>query len=153
MGYNVDYNKNGLLCVTLIDYSYRGGAHGGTTKLSLIFDLATGNRLYLEDLMKAGSGYRSLINGAVRAEIDKRVQTGDLVELTAFEDIGDRPDFYLSEDGWSFISEYALFLTRPGFRNSSSVPELPACSATNTRCKAWILSENVLSAIGEDVFS
>jgi inhibitor of cysteine peptidase len=107
---NVDYNKDGLLCVTLTNYSYYGGAHGSTFKLSLIFDLTTGDRLYLDDFMKEGSDYRSLISGMIQEEIKRRAADDVLYELVEFEDIGETPDFYLSGDALVFyFQEYAYF--------------------------------------------
>ncbi len=108
--YRVDYNKNGLLCITLSSYYYQGGAHGGEARSSYIFDLATGDRLGLADLMKDGSDYRSFINAAIRQEIDKRVKENILYEIADFEDIGQTPDFYLSDSALVFyFQEYAYF--------------------------------------------
>lgn len=108
--YRVDYSKNGLLCITLSSYYYQGGAHGGEVRSSYIFDLATGDRLGLEDLMKEKSEYRSFINAAIRQEIDERVKENVLYENADFEDIGQTPDFYLSDSALVFyFPEYAYF--------------------------------------------
>jgi inhibitor of cysteine peptidase len=118
--YRVDYNKNGLLCVTLSGYYYQGGAHGGEQRSSYIFDLATGDRLGLEDLMKDGSDYRSFINAAIRQEIDKRVKENILYEIADFEDIGQTPDFYLSDSALVFyFQEYAYFPYAAGIQEFS----------------------------------
>jgi inhibitor of cysteine peptidase len=110
IGYNVDVNQKGLLCITLSDYNYRGGAHGGELRSSYTFDLKTGQRLQLGDLMVPGSEYKKFINGVIRREIDARVQKGDLAEHATFQDIGDKPDFYLTNTGIVIrFQEYAYF--------------------------------------------
>jgi inhibitor of cysteine peptidase len=110
VSYTVDYNKNGVLCITQSDYSYLGGAHGNEIRQSLLFDTATGSQLQLGDLMKDGSDFRSLINGLIRSEIDERLKTGDLVELAVFEDIGDTSEFYLTDEALVFyFQEYEYF--------------------------------------------
>lgn len=46
------YNKNGLLCVSNINYIYSGGAHGGAAITYRIINTATGATLKLEDFFK-----------------------------------------------------------------------------------------------------
>ena len=110
VGYNVPYNSGGLLCVVVYDYRYLGGAHGGLTQLTYLFDAETGRELTLDDLMKNGSGYREYLNDVIRREIDSRTESGELVELATFEDIGDKPWFYLTSHGLVFyFQQYEYF--------------------------------------------
>ncbi len=53
MAYNVRYNNNGILCISLDSYVYTGGAHGNPITDVLTFDLTTGNTLNLSDLISA----------------------------------------------------------------------------------------------------
>lgn len=106
--YRITYNQNGLLCVVTTDYQYAGGAHGSAVQKTWLLDLDTGKTLQLSDLL-TGS-YTSVIDAAVREMIDARIASGDLVELTPFETVGENPDFYLSGDGVViYFQEYEYF--------------------------------------------
>ncbi len=110
--YRVKYNRNGLLSLILTNYQYSGGAHGSTVQTAYTFDLKTGKTLELQDFMKSGSNFTSYMDSAVRAEIDKRVASGSLVEFGEgkFRTIGDYPDFYLSNDGVVvYFQQYEYF--------------------------------------------
>ena len=110
--YQVQYNRNGLLSVVLLDYQYAGGAHGSTIQSSHTFDLSTGKELSLSDLMQSGSGYAAYFDKQIRSEIDSRVAAGDLYEFDTgkFTDIGTNPEYYLSADGVVFyFQEYEYF--------------------------------------------
>ncbi|UOO37058.1 DUF3298 and DUF4163 domain-containing protein [Oscillospiraceae bacterium CM] len=110
IGYTVEYNQNGLLSVLISDYRYTGGAHGGVAETGITIDLNSGTLLTLGDLMVSGSGYKNVINKAIRAEIDKRTGSDELSEPVIFEDIGDYPDFYMTKDGLVFFfQEYEYF--------------------------------------------
>lgn len=53
IAYSVVYNNNGILCILLTGHTYAGGAHGFPLQETFTFDLATGNRLELSDLISA----------------------------------------------------------------------------------------------------
>ena len=103
--YRVRYNQNGIVSVVLTNYQYSGGAHGSTIQTAYTFDLKTGARIRLSDLMKSGSGYQKEFSARIRKEIDARVDSGALYELqdSPFQTLGDNPDFYLSNDGIVFF--------------------------------------------------
>ncbi len=110
ISYSVPYNHDGILSILFSDYRYFGGAHGGDLRSSLTFDLKTGKQLSLEDLMIKDSGYRELINSSIKKEIKNRVESGVLFELADFEDIGDDPAYYLTQDAVVFyFQEYEYF--------------------------------------------
>jgi len=98
--YRVKYNQNGLLSVVFLDYRYTGGAHGSTLQSSYTYDLKTGVEYQLKDLFKSDADYVSLINTAVKQEIDERVKEGILPEynLVPFESIREDHDFYLYDN-------------------------------------------------------
>lgn len=108
--YSVPYNKNDILCVVVTDYRYLGGAHGGAAMIPYIFDLKTGDKITLNDLMLDDSGYREFISKEIRNEIDKRTQAGEVYEIEPFMDIGDAPWFYLTGQGLVFFfQQYEYF--------------------------------------------
>lgn len=98
--YRVKYNQNNLLSVVFLDYRYTGGAHGSTLQSSYTYDLNTGVAYQLKDLFESDADYMSLINTAVKQEIDARVKEGILPEhtLAPFESIREDHDFYLSDN-------------------------------------------------------
>ena len=51
MGYSVQYNQDGTLCIMMEGYEYTGGAHGYPIRIVFTFDLATGVQLSLGDLI------------------------------------------------------------------------------------------------------
>lgn len=120
--YSIEYNKNGLLSVILLDYQYTGGAHGSTWQSAYTFDLQTGTALSLSDLMNSGSNYTSYFNDGIRKEIDKRVQSEELAEFDGakFTSIGDTPAFYLSDSGVVFyFQQYEYFPYAAGIQEFS----------------------------------
>lgn len=98
--YRVKYNQNNLLSVVFLDYRYTGGAHGSTVQSSHTYDLNTGVEYQLKDLFTSDADYMSLINNAVKQEIDARVKEGILPEYTLapFESIREDHDFYLYDN-------------------------------------------------------
>jgi len=120
--YRVKYNQNGILSLVLIDYQYAGGAHGGTVQTGLTFDLTTGKELGLSDLMNGDFSYVSYIDKTIRAEIDERTAAGELAEINSceFVTIGDKPDFYLSNDSLVvFFQQYEHFPYAAGIQEFS----------------------------------
>ncbi len=110
--YMVTYNQNNILSVVMSEYQYAGGAHGGTVQRAYTVDLAKGKVLAFSDLMRQRADYAPYINHAIRREIDRRVETGDLYEFefAPFSDIGEAPEYYLSYDAVVFyFQEYAYF--------------------------------------------
>lgn len=110
--YRIKYNQNGLLSVVFADYQYYGGAHGMTVQSSSTFDLKTGGRYKLKELFRDGSDYASIINSAVRKQIDERVKAGMLPEFpdSPFKSIRDDQDFYLSNNGIVvYFQQYEYF--------------------------------------------
>ncbi len=96
--YRVTYNQNELFSVVLMAYQYAGGAHGSTVQTAFTFDLTTGALLKLEDLLDETARFDVLVNAYIRAEIERRVEAGELTEFefSPFSDIGENPGYYLS---------------------------------------------------------
>ena len=125
VGYDVTYLDNGLLSLTLIYYEYTGGAHGNAILLAYTFDLATGQQLELSDLMP-DTGYKSVVNGIIKDDIARLVESDELYELVEFEDIGDTAQWYLTTDGIVFyFQQYEYFPYAAGIQTFVvSYPEL-----------------------------
>jgi inhibitor of cysteine peptidase len=139
LDYRVTYNQDGLLCVTMTDYQYAGGAHGTTVQTSYLFDLRTGDRLDLSDLMNSGAAYLSVIDPAIRAEIDRYEAAGELVELDSgrFKTIGDHPNFYPTDDALVFyFQQYEYFPYAAGIQEFS----IPYGDLAGLLNSGWALS-------------
>ena len=61
ISYAVEYNNNGILCIVLNGYVYSGGAHGYPLQETYTFDLATGNRMKLSDLIADDKAFAQLV--------------------------------------------------------------------------------------------
>jgi len=55
--YEVAYNKNNTLSVIMYDYQYTGGAHGHSGAETYNFNLNTGNRILIHDVLKNRNNY------------------------------------------------------------------------------------------------
>ncbi len=118
--YRIKYNQNGLLSLVLLDYQYAGGAHGGTVQTGVTFDLSTGKELGLSDLMNSEFSYISYLDKNIRSEIDKKIAAGELAEISEFKTIGDKPDFYLTNDSLViFFQQYEYFPYAAGIQEFS----------------------------------
>lgn len=92
--YAVNYNQNGILSLTIDNYQFTGGAHGGTERLPFNIDLNTGEFLALKDLFTPGFAYQSIIDDEVRKEIAKQPEVFFPGE-EGFNGIGDNRTYYL----------------------------------------------------------
>lgn len=69
--YSVDFDRDGLLCITLLYSGYRPPmAHPMHVQRSLTFDLATGKELQLNDLF-ADASYLDLLTAYVAEAVDR----------------------------------------------------------------------------------
>ena len=99
--YRIKYNQNNLLSVVLLNYQYRGGAHGDTVETAHTFDLNTGKDYGMRDLFKADASYVAIFNDVVKSDIAER----ELYLLTPFESITTGQAFYLENNGVSIYFE------------------------------------------------
>ncbi|WP_170314998.1 DUF3298 and DUF4163 domain-containing protein [Saccharibacillus brassicae] len=102
--YMISYNKNGLFSAVMQDYSFYGGAHGGTVQTGYNFNLKTGAEVPLKQLLKA--------NPKAFGELDKKVaaafkKAGSLLSEDGFKTIGSKPGFYVRNGGFTiFFQQY-----------------------------------------------
>jgi len=67
--YQVHYNNDNLLSLTITYYEYTGGAHGSYIKEAFNINLRTGKEFSLSDLLGKNNDYQQTINNQVRDEI------------------------------------------------------------------------------------
>lgn len=102
--YIVTYNENGMLSIVVDQYSYTGGAHGGTLQTGLTFSLKDGKVLSLDELLKEKSPtYKVELNQFViksLKEIDGYYEE--------FKGLESDADYFLKTDGLAlFFQQYA----------------------------------------------
>lgn len=101
--YTVPYQQNDLLSLFYDHYTYTGGAHGSTVRVSDTWKLKDGCRVSLYQLSGDPAGTRKVILDRINDQIAAQIKTGegmyfdDYVKLTA-ENF--RPEnFYLTPEG------------------------------------------------------
>jgi len=92
--YVVHYKKNGILSLTIDNYQFTGGAHGGTERLPFNIDLKTGKFLALKDLFSPGFDYQRIIDEEVRKQIAQQKDIYFEGE-EGFKGIGDNRTYYI----------------------------------------------------------
>ncbi|MGE5484689.1 MAG: DUF3298 and DUF4163 domain-containing protein [Ignavibacteriales bacterium] len=105
--YLVRYNRNGLLSLTMDDYLYSGGAHGGTIRTGYTADVKSGKTYALKDLFTPGTDYVTVIS----EEVGKQIVEQGLATLVPFTAIRPDQDFYLS--GHSLVIYFQQYELMP----------------------------------------
>ena len=114
--YKIAYNKNNILSIPLTMYEFTGGAHGLTNIKSFNYDLVKEKELKLEDLFKANSNYKEVINNHIKEEISKQPENY-FQGQDGFSSIKDNQDFYISDEG--IVIYFSLYDIAP---YSSGIP-------------------------------
>jgi len=91
--YEIKTNQRGVLSLSLLNYTYTGGAHGNTLQRSLTFDANTGRSYKLSELFKPNSDYKARLNKIIEAQIKAR----ELPLLGPYPGISDNQDFYIAD--------------------------------------------------------
>lgn len=68
--YRIKYNQNNLLSVVFLNYQYTGGVQGNTSQTAFTYDLQTGKKCSLVDLIKAGFSYSVPFNNLANGELN-----------------------------------------------------------------------------------
>jgi hypothetical protein len=97
-------------------YEFTGGAHGLTNIKSFNYDLVKEKELKLEDLFKANSNYKEVINNHIKEEISKQPEIY-FQGQDGFSSIKDNQDFYISDEG--IVIYFSLYDIAP---YSSGIP-------------------------------
>ena len=105
LSYHAKYNQNGLLSVDLVDEQYVGGAtHSILTQTGMTFDLSSGKKLVLADLMADWPGAKKAINAWIEACIPPHST------VESFTSIADDQSYTLTNSGVSIqFQQYEYF--------------------------------------------
>lgn len=105
----VRYNKQGLLCITFLHYAYRGGAHGGAWYVSRFYDLNSGEKIKLSELLDVSEEQLlQLVKSETNKDKNRRKEENIYfehfeVDYTSEEEI----KFFLDEKGINiYFDEY-----------------------------------------------
>lgn len=90
--YDLHYNADNILSLSITDYVFTGGAHGMSYRKGYTFDLASGELYKFSDLVPDSA--REQIN----REITRQIGANDIPMLQPFTEIKREPDFYLLPD-------------------------------------------------------
>ena len=91
--YEIKTNERGVLSLSLVVYSFTGGAHGLTVSKSLTFDVKTGKQYVLSELFKPDSNYVKVLSEM----IEKKMLEWDVPLLEEFSQIRSDQDFYIAD--------------------------------------------------------
>ncbi|WP_432667195.1 DUF3298 and DUF4163 domain-containing protein [Wukongibacter baidiensis] len=96
--YEVTYNKNNLLSISIVYHQYINGRNS-YIKTSYNFNLMNGESMSLKDLFKEGVDYRSIINKEVRKELILNREKYFPDTLENFKGIAEYHPFYIDDNG------------------------------------------------------
>jgi len=105
--FEIKNNQRGVLSLSLLNYSFTGGAHGNTLQKSLTFDANTGRSYTLGELFKKGSNYEARLNALIQAQIKSR----QLPLLGDYPGITPNQDFYIADK--SLVIYFPLYAIVP----------------------------------------
>jgi Deacetylase PdaC/Protein of unknown function (DUF3298) len=110
--YEIKTNEKNVLSLSLIIYSYTGGAHGITKMKSLTFDVNTGKSFALNELFKPNREYIQRLNQLIRIQIDER----KIPLLDKFPGVKPDQDYYIADKSlFIYYQLYELTLYVYGF--------------------------------------
>ena len=93
MEYTVRLQIEDKISLTLMSYTFTGGAHGSSSLEGYTFDLVNGKLLQYSDLFKLDPASRKFLND----EIAKQIMQRNIPIFNPFRGIGDNPGYYLKE--------------------------------------------------------
>ncbi|MFD3158597.1 PdaC/SigV domain-containing protein [Haloimpatiens sp. FM7330] len=96
--FDVHYNKNNILSLSIAYYEYTGGAHGSYERKSYNIDLNTGKEATLKDFFNEQENYKKIINEKIKKEMLKDKDTYYEEIANNFRGIKWNQPFYI-EDG------------------------------------------------------
>lgn len=90
--YEVHQNGEGILSLTVINYTFSGGAHGMSTMEGFTFDLASGKRYRFSDLVAPDS------MAEMSSMVDRQIKERNIPLFQPFSGLKQEPDFYILPD-------------------------------------------------------
>lgn len=91
--FEIKNNQRGILSLSLIVYSFTGGAHGLTICKSLTFDVTTGKQYTLNDLFKHNSEYIKVLSTIIR----EKIEVWKVPTFEELKEIRSDQDFYIAD--------------------------------------------------------
>lgn len=93
--YQVELNDRSILSIKLDVYTFKiHAANGIDEQRSLTVNLETGKEYRLYDLFKRNSGYKSVVSGIIKDQIEEQ----NIPLIKEFRGIDDYEEFYLTEN-------------------------------------------------------
>lgn len=105
--FEIKTNERKILSLTLLVYSYTGGAHGFTMIKSLTFNVDTGKNYLLYELFKPDSSYVEKLS----AIISRKIKQWNIQLLDEFTKIRHDQDYYLADH--SIVIYFQLYEITP----------------------------------------
>lgn len=96
--YQVHYNKNNLLSLTITYYEYTGGAHGNYVKEAFNINLRTGKKFSLADLLGKNNSYQKTINKEIQEEIKEHQELYFADDVQNLKALSKDSNFYLQDN-------------------------------------------------------
>ncbi len=105
--FEIKTNERSILSISLLVYSFTGGAHGLTIIKSLTFNTTTGKQYELKDLFKPDSDYVTKLSAIVQ----KKIIEWETPLLDDFTSIRSDQDYYLADH--SLVIYFQLYEITP----------------------------------------
>lgn len=111
--YEITFNQQCHLSLYVDQYTYTGGAHGGTMRHSDNWDLETGCRLTLASLFPEGKDYRAFLIHQIICMADMQMQQNPGIYFENYRELirkyFDEQSFYLTPEGLSiYYQQYEI---------------------------------------------
>jgi hypothetical protein len=116
--FEIKTNERGILSLSLLVYSYAGGAHGLTVIKSITFNMSTGKQYELQDLFKSDSDYVTILSDIIQ----KKITEWETLLLDEFTHIRSNQDYYLADH--SLVIYFQLYEISPYVAGFISIPIL-----------------------------
>lgn len=95
--YEITYNKNDIISISIIYYEYVNGKHI-YIRVPYNYNIKTGNPVSLKDLFKAGVDYISLINNEIKKKLQQDSDKYLPYSIKDFSGISEDQPFYLENE-------------------------------------------------------
>lgn len=111
--YEITYNRNCHLSLSVDQYTYTGGAHGSTVRHADTWNLQTGCRLNLSDLFPQGEDWRAFVIAQLICLADAQMQQNPGIYFENYRELirkhFSEQNFYLTPEGLAvFFQQYEI---------------------------------------------
>lgn len=102
MKYKITLNNNYILSTYINQYTYEGGAHGNTLRISNTWNLQNGDEITLKDLFKNTNNYKEKLLEQIKKIANENIEKISGIYFENYEELIDKnfneKSFYLTED-------------------------------------------------------